>query len=82
MRLTVSACKASTAQATEVYTATDYANILEYLVNLWNIESIEGLTPEAQKLQEYICKLPTRYKKLASRYKTKEHQIKLPWITK
>lgn len=71
------------AQSIEVYTASDYANILEYLVKLWGIESISGLTPEAEKLQDYVCKLPARYKKLAERFKnTKPVNVSIPWISK
>ncbi len=68
------------AQSIEVYTATDYANILEYLVELWSIASVTALTPEAEKAQDYICKLPARYKKLASRYKVKQQNVTIPWI--
>ena len=68
------------AQSIEVYTAKDYASILEYLVNLWDIESVTGLSSEAQESQEYICRLPARYKKLASRYKVKQQNTTIPWL--
>jgi len=70
----------ATAQAIGVYTASDYSNILEYLIKLWNIELLSGLSSEAAVAQEYICRLPQRYRRLAERYKAKEHRIKLPWI--
>jgi acyl-[acyl-carrier-protein] desaturase len=55
------------AQRLEVYTAIDYADIIEHLVNHWKIGELTGLSPEAEKEQEYICRLPERYRKLATR---------------
>jgi acyl-[acyl-carrier-protein] desaturase len=39
------------AQRTGVYTAGDYAEILEHLVNKWNVANIRGISSEAQKAQ-------------------------------
>lgn len=36
-----------TAQKIGVYTAVDYANIMEHLMDIWDIEHIGGLSPEA-----------------------------------
>jgi len=55
------------AQRIKVYTALDYLEILEYLVDFWKIADLKGLGNEAQKAQEFICKLPGRYRKLLSR---------------
>jgi len=55
------------AQNLEVYTAIDYAEILQHLVTLWDLEHLTGLGDEAEKDREYLCKLPGRYKKLAER---------------
>lgn len=55
------------AQRLGVYTALDYAEIIEHLVNHWKIGDLTGLSSEAEKEQEYICRLPKRYKKLAER---------------
>lgn len=55
------------AQRLEVYTALDYADIIEHLVKHWDIEHLTGLSSEGEKEQEYICKLPQRYRKLAER---------------
>lgn len=57
----------ATAQRLGVYTALDYAEIIEHLVDHWKIGDLTGLSSEAEKEQEYICRLPTRYKKLADR---------------
>mmetsp|Transcript_11187 Transcript_11187/g.23178 ORF Transcript_11187/g.23178 Transcript_11187/m.23178 type:complete len:416 (+) Transcript_11187:207-1454(+) len=55
------------AQKLGVYTAIDYAEIIGHLVKRWDLENLEGLSAEAEKEREYICKLPQRYKKLAER---------------
>jgi len=54
-----------------VYTAKDYADILQHLVQYWNIEGIPGLSGEAAQAQEYLCGLATRYYRLADRLKEK-----------
>lgn len=60
------------AQRLEVYSAIDYAEIIEHLVNHWKLGELTGLTPEAEKEQEYICRLPNRYRKLAERSMNKK----------
>eukprot|EP00475_Leptophrys_vorax_P005818 TRINITY_DN13522_c0_g1_i3.p1 TRINITY_DN13522_c0_g1~~TRINITY_DN13522_c0_g1_i3.p1 ORF type:complete len:477 (-),score=9.25 TRINITY_DN13522_c0_g1_i3:119-1345(-) len=55
------------AQRTGVYTANDYADIMEHLVKVWDVEKREGLTAEGRKAQEFVCKLPPRIRKLAER---------------
>ena len=55
------------AQRTGVYTAIDYADIIEHLVKRWDLENLEGLAGDAEKERDYICKLPQRYRKLAER---------------
>lgn len=62
----------SVAQRLGVYTAMDYADIIEHLVNYWKIGDLTGLSSEAEKEQEYICRLPTRYRKLAERSMNKK----------
>jgi len=55
------------AQRLGVYTALDYADIIEHLVHHWDLEHLTGLSSEGEKEREYLCKLPTRYRKLAER---------------
>jgi acyl-[acyl-carrier-protein] desaturase len=59
------------AQRTGVYTAGDYAEILEHLVNKWNVANIRGISSEAQKAQEYLCSLPPRVRRLEERSQAK-----------
>jgi acyl-[acyl-carrier-protein] desaturase len=63
------------AQKLEVYTALDYADIIRHLVDRWDLENIEGLSSEAEKEREYLCKLPERYRKLAERSMNKKKKV-------
>lgn len=45
----------------------DYVNIMEFLIKHWKIESMQGLSVEAQKAQEDVLGLLTRYKRLTER---------------
>lgn len=60
------------AQRTGVYTALDYADIIDHLVKRWDLENIEGLSGESEKERDYICRLPQRYRKLAERSMNKK----------
>lgn len=57
----------SVAQRLGVYTAKDYADILEFLVGRWNIEKLTGLSSEGNKGQDYVCGLAPRIRRLEER---------------
>lgn len=63
------------AQRIGVYTAIDYANIIEHLVKRWDLPNIEGLSSEGEKERDYLCRLPERYRKLAERSMNKKKKI-------
>lgn len=60
------------AQRIGVYTAIDYADIIDHLVKRWDLASLEGLSAEAEKERDYLCRLPERYRKLAERSMNKK----------
>lgn len=60
------------AQRLGVYTAIDYADIIEHLVKTWDLENLEGLDSNGEKERDYLCKLPNRYRKLAERSMNKK----------
>jgi acyl-[acyl-carrier-protein] desaturase len=66
---------ANVAQRLGVYTAIDYAEIIEHLVKTWDLENLEGLSSEGEKERDYLCRLPTRYRKLAERSMNKSKKI-------
>ncbi|MBA0628553.1 hypothetical protein Godav_023269 [Gossypium davidsonii] len=55
------------AQRLGVYTARDYADILEFLVNKWKVTEITGLSADGRKAQDYVCGLPPRIRRLEER---------------
>ena len=68
------------AQKLEVYTTKDYAEIINNLVNGWNIAKLNGLSDVAAKAQDYLCNLSERYLKLASRFSIAGTNMKFNWI--
>ncbi|KAK4742181.1 hypothetical protein SAY87_000182 [Trapa incisa] len=43
-----------------VYTADDYADILEFLIERWPLEKLEGLARESRDAHEFVCGLAPR----------------------
>ncbi|XP_021774819.1 stearoyl-[acyl-carrier-protein] 9-desaturase, chloroplastic-like [Chenopodium quinoa] len=71
------------AQRLGVYTARDYADILEFLVGRWEVEKLTGLSSEGQKAQDYVCNLPPRIRKLEERARGRAKQaptMPFSWI--
>ncbi|KAE8663099.1 desaturase [Hibiscus syriacus] len=71
------------AQRLGVYTARDYADILEFLVNKWKVTEITGLSAEGRKAQDYVCGLASRIRRLEERAQGRAKQApKVPfsWI--
>ncbi|KAF2509047.1 acyl-ACP desaturase [Flavobacterium foetidum] len=55
------------AQRIGVYTANDYVEILQKLINKWEIDKISNLTDEAEKARDYLMKLPARMARISER---------------
>lgn len=55
------------AQRIGVYTATDYVDIMQKLIEKWEIDKLSGLTDEAEKARDYLMKLPARMAKVSER---------------
>ncbi|XP_054812995.1 stearoyl-[acyl-carrier-protein] 9-desaturase, chloroplastic [Prosopis cineraria] len=71
------------AQRIGVYTAKDYADILEFLVGRWNVENLTGLSGEGRKAQDFVCGLPARIRRLEERAQGKAKQmpsLRFSWI--
>ncbi|XP_059633003.1 stearoyl-[acyl-carrier-protein] 9-desaturase, chloroplastic-like [Cornus florida] len=64
------------AQRLGVYTAKDYANILECLVDRWNVDKIStGLSGEGRKAQDYVCGLAPKIRRLEERAQGRANQV-------
>ena len=71
------------AQRLGVYTADNYAEIIQHLVRQWELESLCDLGDEAAKAQDYLCTLGPRYAKLAernARRQTEDPPLQFSWI--
>ncbi|KAL6146974.1 hypothetical protein ACLB2K_057649 [Fragaria x ananassa] len=71
------------AQRLEVYTAKDYADILEFLVGRWKVEELSGLSGEGRRAQDFICGLPPRIRRLEERAQgraKKSSSVPFSWL--
>lgn len=73
------------AQRMGVYTADDYADILEFLIGRWRLEKLEGLTAEGRRAQDFVCGLAPRIRRLQERaderaQKLAPHSVRFSWI--
>ncbi|WRX31814.1 Fatty acid desaturase [Theobroma cacao] len=71
------------AQRLGVYTANDYADILEFLVDRWKVQELTGLSAEGRKAQEYVCLLAPRIRKVEERAQARSKRapsIPFSWI--
>lgn len=77
---------AAVAMQIGVYTAGDYCDILEFLVNKWNIKKLTGLSDEGRKAQEYVCKLAHRMRRMEEMIQGKKEKkavlpVSFSWIS-
>ncbi|XP_073275374.1 stearoyl-[acyl-carrier-protein] 9-desaturase, chloroplastic-like [Primulina huaijiensis] len=72
------------AQQIGVYTARDYTDIMEYLLDRWGVEKLTGLSDEGRKAQEILCGLVPRFRKLEERAQAQANQasasVPFSWI--
>ena len=70
----------NSAQKAGVYTATDYVEILQKLVDKWQIDKIVNLTDEAEKARDYLLKLPGRMAKISERLVLPAETAVFKWV--
>jgi len=70
----------NTAQRIGVYTSLDYIDILEKLINRWEIDKITNLNDEAEKARDYLMKLPSRMLRVADRIIVPENSFEFKWV--
>ncbi|HEY0047041.1 MAG TPA: acyl-ACP desaturase [Flavobacterium sp.] len=68
------------AQRIGVYTATDYIDIMQKLINRWEIEKIGNLTDEAEKARDFLMKLPARMTRISERLIIPEESHIFKWV--
>jgi acyl-[acyl-carrier-protein] desaturase len=68
------------AQRLGVYTSLDYTEILESLIEEWNIANISSINSMAEKARDYLMSLPARYRNIAERGMKPAIDYKFNWI--
>ena len=70
----------NSAQKIGIYTAFDYVDILQKLVEKWQIDKMVNLTDEAEKARDYLMKLPGRMAKISERLVMPTETAIFKWV--
>lgn len=70
----------NSAQRIGVYTAQDYIDIMQKLIDMWDIANMKGLNEEAEKARDYLMKLPARMERVSQRIKIPEEITRFTWV--
>jgi acyl-[acyl-carrier-protein] desaturase len=70
----------NSAQKLGVYTANDYVEIMQKLIEKWQIDKIGNLTDEAEKARDYLMKLPGRMAKVSERLVLPDENYIFKWV--
>jgi len=70
----------NTAQRIGVYTSQDYVDILQKLIQRWDIGNITNLSDEAEKARDYLMNLPARLTRLAERMVIPDNSFQFKWV--
>lgn len=68
------------AQRIGVYTAQDYVEILQKLIEKWQIDKITGLNAEAEKARDFLMKLPARMARISERIVIPQESHIFKWV--
>jgi len=68
------------AQRIGVYTSHDYVDIMQKLINYWEIDQLKDLTDEAERARDYVMKLPARMMRVAERIKIPQESTDFKWV--
>ena len=70
----------NSAQRIGVYTANDYVDIMQKLIDKWEIDQMSNLTDEAEKARDYLMKLPARMAKVSERLVIPPDSFVFKWV--
>lgn len=68
------------AQRMGVYTASDYIDIMQKLIDKWQIDKLSGLTDEAERARDFLMKLPSRMTKISERLTVPVDSYIFKWV--
>ncbi len=79
----VFACFSRVAQGLGVYTFSDYIEIMDHLIQTWDVANLKGLTGPAAAAQDKVCRLPIYYRRRIDWIERKlnaQTQLPFPWL--
>jgi acyl-[acyl-carrier-protein] desaturase len=68
------------AQRIGVYTSQDYIDIMQRLIERWEIDKIIDLTDEAERARDFVMKLPARMQRISERLVIPEDIFEFKWV--
>ncbi len=68
------------AQRLGVYTSQDYIDIMQRLIDKWEIDKLVDLTDEAEKARDFVMKLPSRMQRISERLVVPEEIFEFKWV--
>jgi acyl-[acyl-carrier-protein] desaturase len=68
------------AQRIGVYTSQDYIDIMQKLIERWEITKITDLNEEAEKARDFLMNLPARMERVAQRVKIPADSKQFKWV--
>ena len=68
------------AQRLGVYTAQDYIDIMQRLIDKWEIDKLIDLTDEAERARDFVMKLPARMQRINERLRIPETIFEFKWV--
>ena len=68
------------AQRIGVYTSQDYIDILQKLIDRWEIAKISNLTSEAEKARDFLMSLPARMARISERIVIPQESHIFKWV--
>ena len=68
------------AQRLGVYTSLDYVDILQKLIEYWDLDHMSQLNTEAEKARDYLMNLPSRLARIVERYTVPSEVVPFKWV--
>jgi len=68
------------AQRLGVYTSQDYIDIMQRLIDKWEIDKLLDLTDEAERARDFVMKLPARMQRINERLVIPQEVFQFKWV--
>ncbi|SHJ48954.1 acyl-ACP desaturase [Aquimarina spongiae] len=68
------------AQRLGVYTSQDYIDIMQRLIDKWEIDKLLDLTDEAERARDFVMKLPARMQRINERLVIPQDVFQFKWV--